>query len=195
MDMMKGTTMPKRSLKLMNGKIGFDLDGVLYDWHRVTYEFVVDSNKNFDVPFDEFWTDWLNQDENHMLADFLMMTPIFVTKIIMSDTMRNTLWTLAETNELFYITARPQEVHSGTEWWIKSSRIPNPENLIFAKDKLPHIINNEIAIFVEDMVKHALALQNHTEVILVEKPWNTIIQEEFPTIFSVNQLPELLETV
>ena len=193
--MMKGTMMPKRSLKLMNGKIGFDLDGVLYDWHKVVYQWMVNTHSDFDVSYDDFWTDWIDQEEHKELASFLTKTPIFVTKLIMSETMRDTLWGLAETNELFYITARPQEVHFGTTWWLKTSRVPNPENLFFAKDKLPHIINHEIAIFVEDSTKQAIALQNHTEVILIEKPWNTIIQEEFPTIFSVNQLPELLETL
>lgn len=179
----------------MNGKIGFDIDGVLYDWHKVVYDWMLDSNKGFDVPYDNFWTDWLDQDEQHMLADFLIKTPIFVTKIIMSDTMRNMLWTLAKDFELFYITARPKEVHFGTSWWIKTSRIPNPENLIFAKDKLPHIINHEIDYFIEDSTKNALALQNHTRVILVEKPWNAIIQEEFPTIKSVNEVPNLMENL
>jgi uncharacterized HAD superfamily protein len=179
----------------MLGKIGFDLDGVLYDWHRVIYEWMVNTYTDFDVSYADFWIEWIDQEEHKELASFLMKTPIFVTKLIMSDTMRNTLWHLAETNELFYITARPQEVHFGTSWWIKTSRIPNPENLLFAQDKLPQIINHEIDYFVEDMTKHALALQNHTKVILVEKPWNTIIQEEFPTIFSINQLPELLETI
>ncbi len=179
----------------MTGKIGFDLDGVLYDWHRVAYDWVCETTKEFDVPYDEFWVDWLDRDENHMLANFLVKAPIFVTKIIMSDSMRNMLWSLAKNNELFYITARPQEAHLGTEWWIKTSRVPNPKNLIFAKDKLPHIIENEIDYFIEDMTKHALALQNHTRIILVEKPWNVIIQEEFPTVNSVLELPELMENL
>ncbi len=179
----------------MTSKIGFDLDGVLYDWHRVAYDWIVDVNENFDIAYDEFWIEWLDRDENHRLADFLVRAPNFVTKIIMSEPMREMLWGLAETNEIFYITARPQEAHFGTKWWIKTSKIPNPENLIFAKNKLPHIISNEIPIFVEDMTKHALALQNHTEVILIAKPWNTIIQEEFPTIYSVLELPELLENL
>lgn len=176
-------------------KIGFDLDGVLYDWHRVAYDWMISVNENFDVPFAEFWTEWLDQDENHMLADFLMKAPNLVTKIIMSEPMREMLWGLAENNEIFYITARPQEVHFGTRWWIKSSKVPNPENLIFAKDKLPHIIENDIDYFIEDSTKQALALQNHTRIILVEKPWNVIIQEEFPTIFSVLELPELMENL
>lgn len=186
--------MLKRSLT-MTGKIGFDLDGVLYDWHKVVYDWMVDTHSDFDVTYAEFWTDWINQEEHKTTADFLTKTPIFVTSLIMPDTIRDTLWGLAETNELFYITARPQEVHLGTEWWVKTSRIPNPKNLIFAKNKLPHIINHEIEYFVEDMVKHALALQNHTRVILVEKPWNVIIQEEFPTIYSVNEIPELMENL
>jgi len=191
---MKATTMLKRSVTLMT-KIGFDLDGVLYDWHKVVYDWMVESHSNFDVSYKDFWTDWINQDEHKSVANFLIKTPIFVTKLMMSDTIRNTLWTLAKTNELFYITARPRAVHFGTSWWIKTSRIPNPENLLFAKDKLPNIINHGIDYFVEDMTKHALALQNHTKVILVAKPWNKIIQDEFPVIQSVTQLPELMETL
>lgn len=176
-------------------RIGFDLDGVLYDWHRVVYNWMEETHSGFDVTYDDFWLDWIQQEEHAELANFLMKTPIFVTKLIMSESMRETLWTLAEGNELFYITARPQEVHFGTSWWIKTSRIPNPENLFFAKDKLPHIINHEIDYFVEDMTKHALALQNHTRVILVEKPWNKIIWEEFPVIQSVIQLPEIMDNL
>jgi uncharacterized HAD superfamily protein len=179
----------------MTGKIGFDLDGVLYNWHKVAYDWVEDCTTDFDISYDEFWTDWIDRDENKNLANFLVKTPIFVTNLIIPDSIRDTLWTLAEANELFYITARPREVHFGTKWWIKTSRIPNPENLIFAKDKLPHIIEHDIEYFVEDMTKHALALQNHTRIVLVEKPWNTIIQEEFPTIQSVTQLPELMENL
>ena len=175
--------------------IGFDLDGVLYDWHGVIYQWMEDNYSGFDVPYAKFWTEWINKEEYKKLATFLVKTPIFVTKIIMSEPMREMLWGLAETNEIFYITARPQEIQHGTTWWIKTSRVPNPENLIFAKDKLPHIIENEIDYFIEDMTKHALALQKHTRIILVAKPWNILIQEEFPTMHSVLELPDLLENL
>jgi uncharacterized HAD superfamily protein len=175
-------------------KIGFDLDGVLYDWHKVIYEWVKDYSTDFDVSYSEFWLDWIQKEERKKLANFLCKTPIFVTNLIMSESLRKMLWSLALENELFYITSRPKEVRFGTEWWIKTSRIPNPENLIFAFDsKLPYIIDNEIDYFVEDMTKHAIALRDHTQVILISKPWNTIIQGEFPTISDVSQLPELLE--
>jgi uncharacterized HAD superfamily protein len=176
-------------------KIGFDIDGVLYDWHNVVYQWMKDYHTGFDVPYDEFWTDWIDRDEHANLANFLVKTPIFVTKLVMPDSMRDTLWELARKNELFYITARPRDVHFGTRQWMKMSRIPNTDNLIFAEDKLPHIIEHNIDYFVEDMTKHALALQNHTRIILVEKPWNRIIQEEFPTIQSVTQLPEIMENL
>ena len=193
MGTMRVLRMLDRSMNMT--KIGFDLDGVLYDWHAVVYQWVVENQSDFDVSYNEFWTDWIDQEEHAGLANFLVNTPIFVTKLIMSEPMREMLWTLAEDFEIFYITARPKDVHFGTEWWIKTSRIPNPENLFFAKNKLPLIINHEIDYFVEDMTKHALALQNYTKIILVEKPWNVIIQEEFPTIQTVNQLPELLENL
>ncbi len=194
MVMTKGTRTLKRSMNFMT-KIGFDLDGVLYDWHRVAYEWVVENKEGFNVPYGRFWTEWINNSKHRMLADFLVKAPVFVTTIIMSEPMREMLWGLAKNSELFYITARPKEAHFGTRWWIKTSKIPNPENLFFAQDKLPLIINHEIDYFVEDRTKNALALQNHTKVILVAKPWNELIQEEFPTIQSVLELPELLETI
>lgn len=175
--------------------IGFDLDGVLYDWHRVVYSWTIENTKDLDISFEDFWLDYIRKDEHKMLAAFLTKVPIFVTNLIMSEPMRNMLWNLAKTNEIFYITARPQEVHFGTEWWIKTSKVPNPENLIFAKDKLPYIIEHDIDYFIEDMTKHAIALRKHTNVILVEKPWNTIIQDEFPTIHSVLELPKIMESL
>lgn len=176
----------------MNGKIGFDLDGVLYDWHGVVYTWMQDYHKDFDVPYAEFWLEWIQKEENRKLADFLTKVPTLCTKIIMSDSMNKMLWDLSKDLEIFYITARPREVHFATSWWIKTSKVPYPENLIFAKDKVPHIIDNSIDFFVEDMVKHALELRNYTNVILINKPWNEIIQGEFPLLSSVLEIPELL---
>jgi uncharacterized HAD superfamily protein len=176
----------------MNGKIGFDIDGVLYNWHGVVYDWMLDYEKGFDIPYAEFWTDWIDKPERKQLANFLTKVPIFCTKLIMTDSMNKMLWDLSRDLEIFYITARPREVHFATKWWIKSSKVPYADNLIFAKDKVPHIIDNNIDFFVEDMTKHVLALRNYTNVILVKKPWNEVIQGEFPAVQSVLEIPELL---
>ena len=177
----------------MNGKIGFDIDGVLYDWHGVIYDWMLDYSKDCNVSYSEFWLDWIQQPERKTLADFLCKVPIFCTKLIMPDSINKMLWDLSRDLEIFYITSRPREVHFATSWWIKTSKVPNPDNLIFAKDKVPYIIDNNIDFFVDDMTKHILALRNHTNVIVVRKPWNEIIQGEFPCVSSVLEIPKLLE--
>ena len=178
----------------MNGKVGFDLDGVLYDWHGVVYEWMQDSHKGVEnVNYADFWNNWLPQ-QNDTLQGFLMKTPIFYTKKIMPDSVRNVLWDLANSGqELFYITSRALDVRFATKWWLESSRIPHTDNLIFATEsKVPYVVDHNIEFFIEDMTKHALELRNVTNVILKAQPWNEIIQPEFTTVQSILEIPEVL---
>jgi hypothetical protein len=61
------------------------------------------------------------------------------------------------------------------------------------KFKAPVALYLGLDYFVEDRDLHALELKNITKVILVNQIWNTHIQDQFPTINHVSQLPELLK--
>jgi uncharacterized HAD superfamily protein len=183
-------TMGDRKLRL-----GFDVDGVLYPWHEIIYNYMKYEHK-MKKSYSEFWkevttskiTDWNNGMEKFWLENNLFL----VQRDIRPDIL-DTLNYLTEVFDIYYVTSRIKTNWSATKYWFKRNKLPQIDNLYMVEgEKLPTILSNEIDFFVEDRIKHVLELKNHTEVILVRQPWNEEIWDEIPTIDSVTQVPELL---
>ena len=177
----------------MKKRLGLDIDGVLYPWQMVAYDYCTQMLGIESNSVEELMEDLDSEKYGTTFGYNLYHDPLLVTKKMVDPGIINTIKFLYNDYEIFYITTRPEEVRSGTEWWLKVSGFPYLENLILCTTKLPHIIENEIDFFVEDIVKYILGLKNYTQVIPVKHPWNKIIQDEFLCINSVVELPIVLE--
>ncbi len=168
-------------------KIGFDLDGVIYPWHELVYNYLKETIK-LKASFSEFWKDPTNYVSKELIYSF-EIDPVFMSKCYPKHDDLLLIQNLAKNFEIFYITARKPQVSVATKTWIKHHKFPYPENLIIVnKSKVEPVIENNIKIFVEDRDKYAIELRDYCEVFLIKKPWNEHIQNEFVCL---NQLAEL----
>jgi len=165
--------------------IGFDLDGVLYDWHDVVYRYCV-NNCNYTGSFSQFWKDYNSFSDNKKLN--FETTPIFFSKKIPSPSMIRFLTDVAKDNTIFYITARKKEVHSATINYLERYKFPCTENLIFAEDKAIYIKLLDIDIFVDDFPTTLDSIGNSADTYLFARPWNESICHDYNCINSIEEL-------
>ncbi len=178
--------------------IGFDLDGVLYNWHMAVYEFLNNTGVETGT-YNEFWTEghhmfdgtpykgyrsikWHNLCTNTILFD----RPEHFTKSVPF------LQELAKNCDLIYITARVPEVERVTKRTLKKYEFPNPTEVIFASDKTVPVILNNVEIFVEDQVGNALELKTLCKVLIMNQVWNTEIHSEFDVINALQEIENYL---
>ena len=177
-------------------KIGFDVDGVLYPWHDIVYDYIVQELK-VKCTYEEFCQAVINDAFSEIFMNNIVKNPILVTKRSIEPSIKKMLWDLSKQNEIFYVTARPKEVVLSTHKWFKDSAVPYLENVFIATDdnKVPFILEHDIDIFVEDRDKYIRALQEYTQIIVVKKLWNQHLWKEFPCINHVTELPEKLRVL
>jgi uncharacterized HAD superfamily protein len=182
----------------MEGKkqrLGFDLDGVLYPWHEVIYNYMKYEHK-METSYADFWKDVTNgmiMDWKNGMGKFWLENNLFLVQRDIKPAYLDLIYQLSEHYDIYYITSRVKTGHNATKYWFKRNKIPFIDNLYFASgEKLPLLLQHEIDIFVEDRVLHILELRNHTRAIMVRQPWNEELWDEVETIDSVIQLPELL---
>ena len=171
--------------------LGFDLDGVLHPWHegvwkRLTHEGYITST------FDEYWDrGWLDMKENqnilfmNMVNDPLMYSsqaPYYGTIELLNSLKE-------DGHKLWYITQRPPHLEYTTKAWVRHWKFPFQDNLVRVDtSKRMVIIEKEIDLFVDDAVRHVEDLKNYTKVLLVKRPYNKEVQENFDTISSVLEI-------
>lgn len=159
-------------------KIGFDLDGVLYDWQRAAYNWCVYFNKEL-KSFEEFF-DKLNTDEYSEIFRYnLIRIPLLYRVYPIRKDLKEMLNRLSEKNTLYYITNRPEEVTWSTEKWLEENDIPQRNNLVISQDKTVDIRRLNLNFYFEDRYDVAKKLRLITDVVLVEQPWNKKFKNEF----------------
>lgn len=186
----------------MRATFGFDIDGVLYDWHRAAYDYVV-FRMGEKRSFEDFWKFTItNKNEppydrpfwNNIVRDLTLLTRYGTPKSV-PDTVNK----LAEDFDIVYITHRPREARWTTYWWLKSNGfpvLPQGENLHVSseqKDRTIRYFNCEY--YVEDRENIIKTLTNITKPIGVRKPWHfdSLEEQGVPHIDSVEELPELIK--
>ena len=173
-------------------RLGFDLDGVLYPWQEVVYNYQCYHDKET-RNFYDFWKDATEHVFSTHLGNFWLTNNLFYTQRDIRPDFLEVIDVISKSYDVYYVTSRVKSAWNATRYWFKRNNMPFEDNLYFADDeKLPLILKHDIDIFVEDRIKHVLELRNHTDVILVRQPWNEMIWNEVPTIASVLELPELL---
>ena len=173
-------------------RLGFDVDGVLYPWHEIIYNYMKYEEKET-RDFTTFWKDTVEMDYTTGMGKFWLENSLFLTQRDIKPEILETLNYLTEFYDIYYVTSRPKDNWSITDYWFRRNKLPQVDNLYCVDDgKLSTVLANEIDIYVEDRIKHVLELKNHTQIILIRQPWNEEIWDEISTIDSVTQLPELL---
>lgn len=148
--------------------IGFDLDGVIYDWHLAVFSFLkselelpVESvEKIFDVSDSEiFW-------------DNIISLPFLYNKFSPRDAEVEFINKLSKEHTIFYITYRPKHVFLTTYKWLKTYKYPDVDNLIFSENKSIDIRINDISLFLEDRPYIVEQIKNVTNCILMNRFYN-----------------------
>lgn len=170
--------------------IGLDLDGVVYDYHTVTYNHLV-KERNLTLKPAEFWGNGESIYSEKVWYNLLRI-PILYEKAPINDDDLDVLNYLSRSFNLVYITNRPREVEFVTRWWMKENKIPQTSNLYFVTgSKVPLILKNQCEYFIDDRLSIVKELENYTNPILVRKDWHS--KEELVDILYIRSLKELLE--
>ena len=169
--------------------IGFDLDGVLYDWHDVIYTYCVD-REGYVGSASQFWEDYREFPVDKKLN--FEKTSIFFSKKIPSKVVIDFLNEISKDNTLFYITARKEDVRLTTEMYLEKYNFPNNGNLFFTDDKATHVKLLDIDIFVDGFPAHIDSIGNSAETYLVERPWNKDVSHKYNAIVSILEIGKFL---
>jgi len=169
--------------------IGFDLDGVLYDWHGVVYQHLCIFHK-LNIDYKTFWTEATNIYSDNFWNGIERIVTLY-GKLPPSDSLLDTLNYLARKYNIIYVTSRPEEVEKSTRHYLERWSFPEYDQVFFYKDKTIPVRKSQCSYFVEDKVDNILQLENHTNVIIKSQPWNKQL-EGFIRIFSIEELKGLL---
>lgn len=170
--------------------LGFDLDGVLYPWHRsALVELQVYNNIN--DSYEEFWGGNYKKFPEKFWKEFTKIEHLYGNMNINPEALE-TLYYFSEKYTIYYITNRPREVRFATWSWMRRNKLPQQENLIFTEDKLPFLVEHNIDLFVEDRIDNAVKLKDVTNLILFRQPHNREIWDQFTCINSIKELKEII---
>jgi len=176
--------------------LGFDIDGVLYPFHEVAYNYC-HRDLGMKLTYDEFWYNIINDKFSKVFVDNLVNDPKHYNKFLIDPKILDLLNALSMEHTIYYVTARPKELNFTTRTWFERNKLPQLENLFITNngDKVKYIVDHKIEVFVEDRDRNALELKDYTKVILVKKLWNESIRDQFLCVDSVLELPSVLENL
>lgn len=171
-------------------RLGFDLDGVLYAWHKSAL-LELQSFHGVKEGYQEFWGGKWKEFPESFWKEFVKIEHLYGNMNIDPEALE-TLYYFSEDYPIYYITNRPREVEFATWSWMRRNKLPQQENLIFTKDKLPYIVEHEIDLFVEDRIDNALQLMHSTHLVLFRQPHNKEIWDQFTCISAIKELREIV---
>lgn len=169
--------------------LGLDLDGVLYDWHTPVWNYHR-LYKGFEGSFDEFWS---GDAQKSLPYDYLMGVDIFYSSAFPTKDVVSFLDYVKDRFNIYYITARPESVRLTTEQYFRRYNFPYVDNLIFSHDKVPVARKLGLDYMIEDSAPNVIKLSDVVFTILVARPWNRHIQNEYPTIRNLMESIKYLE--
>ena len=170
--------------------LGFDLDGVLYDWHSNSYNYLVHYHK-LDMPFREFWEGGHTQFSEELWSNIAKI-PVLYERSFPFPGIVSVLNRLNSKYNIVYITKRPITVRRVTERWLATHKFPNYDNVYLTKDKPSLVRYHNCKFYVEDRDTHIEELRNLTNIIVMNRYWNKNYPD-LPTIDYIDELEELLE--
>lgn len=173
--------------------IGFDIDGVLYDIHRIVYTELV-AHHNLSISFNDFWGEdgYKNNYTEKFWENFYQIAILYDRAPPIRGSL-DVVKHLADKYNICYITSRPDEVRFVTNYWLKYYKFPNYDNVSFSKNKAVDIRKKKCFYFIEDQwVQEVInEMDKLTNVILVDKIYNRHITG-VPRIKNIEELKDLL---
>ena len=175
-------------------KIGIDIDGVISDFVK---DFIIVVKK-------EYGLDLREQDiYAHDLFLVLGITEEEAMELIRKNLIRDldlipgvkeSLDKLRNENEIYLLTARPDDLNNITKDWLKRKEIPYDE-LIHLNEGEKHQVNLGLDIIVEDNLKDAIRwLNKSNKVIILDHPWNRSlnVRKLFLRAFNWQEIVEIV---
>lgn len=148
--------------------IGFDLDGVIYDWHLAVFSFL---KYELELPVESI--DKIFEVINsEIFLDNIVSLPFLYNRFSPRKDEVEFLNRLSKNHTIFYITYRPKNVFLSTYKWLKTYKYPDVDNLIFSENKSIDIRINDISLFVEDRPFIVEQIKNVTNCILMNRFYN-----------------------
>lgn len=166
-------------------KIGVDLDEVIVEFSKGYFEFYNSKYKtNFQFKDIFSYNLWevlgISREESFKLADEFYDSEDFDEVELVKDS-KESIVKLADTHELFIVTARPIRIREKTDYFFNKN-FPNlPYRIIYSGDlfseqgsrKSDICANLGIEFLVEDNLNYALeSAEKGVKVLLLNKPWN-----------------------
>lgn len=170
--------------------VGFDLDGVLYDWHLAVYTHYV-TNKKFEGSYEEFWSSWKEYIPEEDI-EYLVSVPTLYEAVIAPKRTISILENLSEFCEIYYITARPQEAKLVTERYLRKSNFPQWFNLSFSCDKGIQIRQYGIEYYLDDNPKIVKNVKNLTNAFLLDKIYYRDQQDGLSVVNSLQEFSNIV---
>ena len=171
--------------------LGFDLDGVLYPFHKVLYDYLVMFH-GLEDDYVTFWSDYESYYSEDLYSNLVKIETMY-SKCLADKDIIDMLNRLNKENQIFYITCRPKEINFVTRNWLEVYKFPDTCNLIFTSNKLTAVCANHIEYYVEDRLQYAKELNNFTNLILVRLPHNMPDGLTFRNIGYVTEFENLLK--
>ena len=172
--------------------IGFDIDGVLYDFQLALYNHLTVFH-GLSQNFKNFWTEeraGYSIFKKEFWHNMVRIPPLYeVFDIKESD--KIVLDKLAKKFELIYVTHRPNEIKFVTDEWFGRNEIPYFYNIYFVKDKSIPISKHQCIYFIDDDVRNIVELENITNAILFKREWHTDENLKYPYISNLGELLEM----
>lgn len=176
----------------MKEVFGFDLDGVLYDFHSVAYDYVV-KHRGETRPYYTFWKDTIEGRSNYSKKFWrnLVQIETIYSRLPPKKGVVSTLQELYKSFEIKYISHRPKEVEIATYNWLKRYNFPNIEELyLTSRPKEIAVRIHGCAYYIEDRPKILQSsLKDVTNLIAKRTLWNW---EECKSLPYVDEVSDLL---
>jgi uncharacterized HAD superfamily protein len=175
--------------KVRSKVVGLDLDGVLYDWHSIAYDFAC-HYMGAKADYDTFWLrelpSWSVTAQENLTGNIDLYNKKPADKDVVEAVQE-----LDIDYDVIYITKRPPQALGITYRWLDKSNLPNANYLYLTYNKPTVLRAQAVDYYVDDYPKRELF--KLTNLILVEKVWNKDIRDlAFSVVKSIAEVPQRL---
>lgn len=175
--------------KVRSKVVGLDIDGVLYDWHTIAYDFAC-HYMGAKADYDTFWLrelpSWSITKQENLTGNIDLYNKRPAEKDVVEAVQE-----LDIDFDVIYITKRPKEALGVTYRWLDKSNLPNPNYLYLTYNKPAVLRAQAVDYYVDDFPKKDLL--KLTKLILVEKVWNQDMRDlVFTTVKSILDVPQVI---
>lgn len=130
-----------------------DLDGVIYPWARAVYvEQCVYANET--RSYEEFWQNFEHEHNEIYFDNLVSLKHLYGTQPPNKRNVNFLIKLTAQGHKLYYVTNRPLSVQTDTELWLARYDIPQRQNLVFTKNKIPVCNSLGIQLVFEDRIRN-----------------------------------------